>query len=118
MTQKRPRKRDPTAGFEKIRKEGICRSCRADRVPLTRHHLVPRSLLGDDVDDNLIPLCPQCHLWFEQDGHRRRQVGRAIRRTLTEAELAYVLERKGEVFLERYYPESVARGTMKGFFAP
>jgi len=24
---------------------------------------------------------------------------------LTEAELAYVLERKGEVFLDRYYPD-------------
>lgn len=31
------------------------------------HHIVPRSLGGQDVDENLIPLCNRCH----DDVHRR-----------------------------------------------
>lgn len=104
---KRPRKVDHGAGKKKLKRENACRVCRFGHRPMTRHHLVPRSLLGDDVEDNLIPLCIFCHEKFEHDGHERRRVGAAIRNTMTEAELAYVLERKGEVFLERYYPEAM-----------
>jgi 5-methylcytosine-specific restriction endonuclease McrA len=94
---------NPRAGRAKIQDEGKCRIC-PSRIDLDRHHLVPRSLGGDDVDENLIPLCHTCHMEFEH-GTRRGWFGHLIRRALTRSELAYVLRRKSEVFLERYYPE-------------
>lgn len=48
-------------------KIGPCRICRDPasngklygRVHM--HHVVPRSRGGDDIADNIVPLCPDCH---------------------------------------------------------
>lgn len=93
---------DDRAGRLKLLAEGHCRIC-DESWRLERHHLVPRSLGGDDIDDNIVPLCPGCHGLFER-GLTRRAIGHAIRMTLSTAELQYVLVKKGSGFLDRYYP--------------
>lgn len=103
---KRPRIVDPDAGRDKLRREGRCRVCHRE-WPLQRHHLVPRSLLGDDLEANLVPLCVYCHDEWEHTPHRQR-IGAAIRRTLMAEELAYVVDQMGEGGLDRYYPPRFA----------
>jgi len=45
-------------------KLGECRVCetmtlvRGEPINIELHHLVPRSIGGDDLEDNLVPLCP------------------------------------------------------------
>ncbi len=41
-------------------KQGPCRVCEAP-PPNELHHLVSRAALGDDVAENIVPLCPVCH---------------------------------------------------------
>lgn len=77
--------------------------CRVCGAPAEAHHLVPRSLGGDDVPDNIVPLCQTHHGAFER-GPDRAAAGRLIRRALTDPELRYIAGRKGQVFLDRYYP--------------
>lgn len=91
------------AGQVKVAAEGQCRSCR-NRYGLERHHLVPRSLGGDDVEANIVPLCQDCHGTFERQSVERRRVGERIRLSLAPDEVTYILERKGQAFLDRYYP--------------
>lgn len=98
------RHKDSRAGRLKLAAERCCRVCE-ETSWLSRHHLVPRSLGGDDVDDNIVPLCETCHGDFERSGKHRRHVGHLIRGKLTAGERAYVIEKKGEDFLERYYPK-------------
>lgn len=68
--------------------------------PLELHHLVPRSLGGDDVEDNLIGLC---------QGHHRHVTARedatlfAVAATLTDAEYAYIIGKLGEGGPERLF---------------
>ena len=56
------------------------------------HHLVPRIHGGDDVPDNIVPVCHDCHVrvtrgaWVEL---------RALYASLTEAERRYVLRKVG-----------------------
>jgi len=87
-------------------KAGPCRAC--GELEVSFHHIVPRSLGGDDVPANLIPLCGSgttgCHGEYETRGLKWRQVCAAIRETLTDVEHDYVVGTKGEGFLERYYP--------------
>lgn len=115
---------DVTAGYVKLRREGRCRVCRrrpgepiyrrapdgrlrrVGTVPaLSRHHLVPRSQGGDDVDANLVPVCGDgargCHGHLENrtPGYREQ-----LRRHLHEAETGYVIGKKGEAWLDRHYP--------------
>lgn len=114
----KPRKRivDPEAGKAKAEAEGRCRVCKLRSRPqwlgasaftgLSRHHLVRRSQGGDDVDANMIPLCgggtTGCHGLAER---RHRNVLEKIRANLTPEEESYVLERKGEAWLDRHYPK-------------
>lgn len=80
--------------------------CRACDEPATElHHLVPRSLLGDDVEGNLVPLCHHDHMWFEDRAPGWEKIGSAIRAGMRPAERVYVLWAKNPVFLDRYYPE-------------
>jgi hypothetical protein len=69
------------------------------------HHLVPRSLGGDDLADNLVPLCGDgtrgCHGLVEA---RDFETLVRLRRALTVEEVAYIVERKDREFLQRYYP--------------
>jgi hypothetical protein len=68
------------------------------------HHIVPKSLGGDDVAENCTPLCGTgttgCHGLVEaRDPWACTMLGRR----LTGAERVYVLGKKGAAFLERYY---------------
>ena len=93
-------------GAAKIVREARCRVC-GSRDALQRHHLVPRSLGGDDLEMNLVPLCGfgarDCHGQFER-GIYRPIYGAVIRGTMRPEEVAYVRGKKGEDFLDRYYP--------------
>lgn len=97
---------DPQAGIEKLMRERVCRICRrpVGEVILGRHHLVPRSLGGDDVDDNLVPLCGSgtfgCHGRVEAGDARARA---ALRGELLLPELAYCLGKVGAERFNRMY---------------
>lgn len=92
------------AGGRKKLAEGRCRICELF-VPLTRHHLVPKSLGGSDVEDNIVPLCGDgvrgCHGLIED---RDPVACSTLRSRLKKKEIAYILKRKNPVFLDRYYP--------------
>lgn len=64
------------------------------------HHLVPRSLGGDDVADNLVPLCSKHHRWVTA---REQPVLGALGASLTDAEYAYVIGKLGEGGMERLF---------------
>lgn len=87
-------------------KVGPCRATgrRQGEVIIDLHHIVGRDLGGGDVAANLIPLEHETHLEWEDRGPRWREIAARIRDSFTEEELAYVLEVKGPVFLDRYYP--------------
>jgi hypothetical protein len=105
---KQPRITEDREGWEDLRrtKLGPCRVCGTPNQ-VTLHHLVSRSLAGDDVEFNLIPLCGSgttgCHGLFESGDVKTRSV---IRHTLELDELAYIIGKKGPGFLDRYYPWS------------
>lgn len=90
-------------------KFGVCRGC-GEHKPVTFHHLVPRSLGGDDVPDNILPLCGHgtagCHGKIEDHSNGWRETAARIRSSLTPAELNYAIATKGEYWLSRYYPEA------------
>jgi hypothetical protein len=58
----------------------------------------------ETVADNVIPLCANCRTVYEERGDGWRQVADAIRSSLSPAEHAYILEKQGGFFLDRYYP--------------
>jgi 5-methylcytosine-specific restriction endonuclease McrA len=103
----RPRKRtiDKDAGKSKcLGYYARCRLC-GSAFDMQRHHLVPRSQSGDDVDANLVPLCgarsADCHRRItENDAAYLRQ----LRASLHPDELAYITARKGEAWLDSRYP--------------
>jgi len=63
---KRPRLRLELNSFQLLRNSVLgrdgwrCQSC-GSRLGLEVHHITPRSKLGDDVEENLITLCWECH---------------------------------------------------------
>ena len=67
-------------------KQGPCRICRrvesngSVHSTIELHHLVRRSQGGDDVADNIVPLCGACH----RDYHNGRLGGVSIRMTSSE----------------------------------
>lgn len=89
-------------------KRGRCRGCGGDARTTTNHHVVPRSLGGDDVHDNIIPLCGHgtagCHGSIETHPSGWERTANRVRRSLTSTELLYVVEKKGWAWLDRYYP--------------
>lgn len=46
-------------------KQGPCRCCGAP-PPNTLHHVIPRDRFGDDVAENLVPVCWSCHDLIER----------------------------------------------------
>ena len=64
------------------------------------HHLVPRDLGGDDVADNIVPLCGVHHELVTVFG---RPECERLRASLTAAERAYVVGRLGEDGLRRLF---------------
>ena len=80
-------------------KLGVCRICSDDYQP-ELHHLLSRSLQGDDAADNLVSLCRRCHTEVEaHDELACRQLGL----NLTDTELAYLTEKKYEGYADRRY---------------
>lgn len=98
----RPGTLDHERCYAKVHHPGSrCRIC-GEPYPQA-HHLVPRSRGGDDVPENLIPLCELHHSAFER-GLNRRELASRIRAVLEPAEVAYIEERAGAAFLDGYYP--------------
>ena len=92
-------------------KLGECRVC-CDRSRIAGHHLhhlVPRSRGGDDVADNIVPLCPECH---DAITRHKPLESRELAESLTDAEYAYVIGKLGEGALERLF--GVARLETEG----
>jgi len=83
-------------------KIGVCRRCCA-RWGTELHHLVKRSHGGDDVADNLIPLCRDCHRFIHEHPND------SFLAKLTDAEYAYMIDRGGEDYPERAYGVSYER---------
>jgi len=64
------------------------------------HHVVPRDLGGDDVADNIVPLCHECHTYVTS---RDQVSGMLLVSRLTDAEYAYAIDKAGEQVFERVY---------------
>lgn len=81
-------------------KGGPCRVCTKHGSVIQLHHLVSRAHGGDDVAENLVPVCPLCH----EALHRRAPaIGRLLLSRLSDAEYAYMVDRGGEDIAERVY---------------
>lgn len=80
-------------------KLGPCRVCGGDSL-IQLHHLVARADFGDDVPENIIPLCLDCHGAIER---RNPRIAAIMLERLTDAEYAYAVERGGEAYFERHY---------------
>jgi 5-methylcytosine-specific restriction endonuclease McrA len=87
-------------------KVGPCRVCcdpisNGHGFPVVEfHHLVSRAQGGDDVADNVIPLCNPCH---EQVTRRNPVDLGCIRVSMTDGEYAYVVGKLGEGGMERLF---------------
>lgn len=95
------------AEWVRLREEKLLgRSCRVcvGLLADSLHHLVPRSLGGSDVPENLCGLCGSgttgCHGRVEA---RDPWACSLLGQRLEVAERAYVVETKGVEFLARYY---------------
>lgn len=64
------------------------------------HHIVARVHGGDDVADNIAPVCPDCHALVTM---RNRETSATLLASLTDAEYAYVIGKGGEDYFERAY---------------
>jgi len=80
-------------------KKGPCRVCvqptsNGHGFPVIEfHHLVPRAQGGDDIEDNIVPLCYGCH--FCVTTHSPWSLA-ALAASLTDSEYAYVVSKLGE----------------------
>lgn len=118
---------DDRAGKQKVKEEG----CRLTRRPfgspfgspefVTRFHIVPKDLGGDDVEDNIVGIVQRIHdvwehdfklpgtVFFPLDGKPRRTgtgreiYGPQIWKVLYVPEQEYALEKMGPEFVLRYY---------------
>ena len=68
--------------------------------PIEYHHVVPRDLGGDDVADNIVPLCRSCHYGITT---RHPHFLKFLAARLTDAEYAYVVGKLGESGMERLF---------------
>lgn len=111
LARSRPKYRRIVAGPKRWQaivdeKLGPCRVCGAvegngrfgGKIQL--HHIVSREDHGDDVPENIVPLCPHDHALITQ---RNPSAATALLVTLTDAEYAYAVEHGGEGFFERAY---------------
>jgi hypothetical protein len=91
-------------------KMGPCRVCWSHRAGATfmqLHHLVSREDHGDDVADNLVPVCGECH---DAVTRRVETICRLLLTRLSDAEYAYMIQRGGEDYPERAYGIVYGRG--------
>ena len=103
--QKRPKRQIATAKQRKEIMEAKAGPCRlwsslhcAPQHEL--HHLVPRSLGGDDVADNLVPLCMIHHKGVTE---RIPVYLHVLADSLTDDEKHYITTKLGEAGLERLF---------------
>lgn len=85
-------------------KRGPCRVCDLGAVSwrgrIEYHHLLARSLGGDDVAENIVPLHRVCHGAVEG---RVPSALRRVRDSLTDAEYAYLIGKRGEGSVESMF---------------
>ncbi len=85
-------------------KRGPCRVCGnapgRESARVEYHHLVPRDLGGDDTADNIVPLCPSCHVCITDRSHVTALL---LCEQLTDAEYGYAVGKLGEDVWERCY---------------
>jgi hypothetical protein len=88
-------------------KMGPCRVC-WNRLPtfMQLHHLVSREDHGDDVADNLVPVCSECH---DAVTRRVETICRLLLSRLSDAEYSYMVSKGGEDYAERAYGISYER---------
>lgn len=103
------RHREDGVGNAVVRALGRCQMCNARTLALDPHHLVPRSQGGDDVQPNFAALCIWPPPGFTSGCHKRITENdpaalRRLRATLDPLQVAYIVERKGEAWLDRRYP--------------
>lgn len=100
--KRRPRIRANRQEWNRIAavKSKACRICNSDSPLVELHHLIPRSQLGDDVPDNIVSLCGDCHrgVHLREPAHCRLLLSR-----LSDDEYAYAVEKLGEGWAERVY---------------
>lgn len=87
------------------RKAGRCSLCRRT-TKTSWHHLVERSLGGDDLEVNLIELCGDGTRGCHGDVTMRLRDARArLRRILNAQQIGYIIERKGRDWIDTHYPK-------------
>lgn len=76
--------------------ERLCLCCGNPAVHA--HHILHRSLGGDDIDANLAPLCPDCHrCHHSKSAYRNAMLGRRITKEMVDQALAdYIRGPHGE----------------------
>ena len=79
-------------------KRGPCRVC--GKPGTSFHHVIPRDFHGDDLSENIAPLCFECHLLVTM---RESKSCRKLCRSLTDSEYAYAIGKLGEGAFERVY---------------
>lgn len=95
----------------------LCRMCGKPKAvrPLTRHHLVPQSWFRYQdghvkalmsATANLIPLCRLCHDLVDNsdDLWERVEARKMLRRSLTQQEIAFAIQVRGQSWLDIAYP--------------
>jgi HNH endonuclease len=85
---------DPGATQKKLLRDRECRGCGS---PASEgHHILFRSGRGDDVPDNIVPLCDVCHAIVHRGGGHPRQF--TVWRQATKAEVNHIVVRIGRSF--------------------
>lgn len=87
-------------------KSGPCRVC-TGRDLIQYHHLVSREDGGDDVAENIVPLCNADH---DAITRRAPAIARLLLARLSDAEYAYMVDHSGEDYPERAYGIEYTRG--------
>ena len=70
------------------------------KVASPKQWLIPRDFGGDDVADNIVPLCQHDH---DMVTRREPEHVRALLSSLSDAEYAYAVGKAGEDWAERIY---------------
>lgn len=102
-----PRIKDPAAVRRKVKSERMCR-CGCGRPATDGHHILPRSLGGDDVEANIMGLFHDDHMLYEFGGEAdRKAMASLLGSRLQDDEVRYVVRKRGfepgVEFLKRYY---------------
>lgn len=94
--------------FRLLRLHRTCELCGVRRSE-SFHHVVPQGQGGDDCLENGAALCGDgtrlCHGRVEHDSRARAE----LRPRLRPEVVAYAVERKGQAWFDRRYPESRPR---------